>query len=77
MTPLYRRDGLDATQLHRLHDAALAHAADLREQAVDDFWRGVDSALWAQLATARRAATRLAQRLQRHQRLRAAAGPTR
>ena len=61
---------LNAAELNRLHDRALADARIERDAAIDDFWRGVNAALWAQLSGAQRAASRLAQRLQQHQRQR-------
>ena len=61
---------MNAHQLNRLHDQARQSAPQLREEAIDEFWRGANAALWAQLSTARRAAARLAHRLQRHQQLR-------
>jgi len=59
---------LSARQLDRMHQEALRQAPALRQQAIDDFWRGVNAALWGQLSAARRAATRLGHRLQQHQR---------
>jgi hypothetical protein len=61
---------LSAQELNRLHDQAMLEARTLRDAAIDDFWRGVGAALWAQLSSARRASTRLSHRLQRHQQLR-------
>lgn len=66
---------MSLSDLNRLHDEALLQAAELREQAIDEFWRGANAALWARLSSARRAATRLSQRLQRHQQLRGTAAP--
>lgn len=66
---------MSLTELNRLHDAALQRAAELRGEAIDDFWRGVHSTLWAQLSGASRATTRLSQRLQRHRQLRGATPP--
>lgn len=65
--------GIDAAELLRLHDAARQRAVALREEAIDEFWRGANGVLWAQLSSARRAAVRLAQRLQRHRQLRGSA----
>lgn len=61
---------MNAHQLNRLHDQARQSAYQLRDEAIDEFWRGANAALWSQLSSARRAATRLSQRLQRHQQLR-------
>jgi hypothetical protein len=63
----------DPADLNRLHDAARQRAVALRGEAIDDFWRGVHSTLWAQLSGARRAASRLSHRVQHHQALRDAA----
>jgi hypothetical protein len=62
---------MTANQLNRLHDDARQLARTLRDEAIDDFWRGANAALWGRLSTARRAAARLSHRLQRHQQLRA------
>jgi len=70
MKPQDRFAELSAADLNRLHDAARRRAVTLRGEAIDEFWRGVNAALWGQLSSARRAATRLSQRLQHHQRLR-------
>ncbi len=51
--------------LNRLHDAARADAERLRREAIDDFWRGADAVLATAATGARRAAERLAYRLQR------------
>lgn len=67
--------GLSLVELNRLHEDARHRAGMLRDEAIDDFWRGVNAALWAQLSGARRAATRLSLRLQRHRQLRGAAMP--
>ncbi|TXT40913.1 MAG: hypothetical protein FD135_815 [Comamonadaceae bacterium] len=61
---------LDAVNQHRLHDLAKAEAERLRNEAVDDFWRGAN-ALWQRgQTTAQRSASRLqarlARRAQRH-----------
>lgn len=64
---------ISADELSRLHDAARAVARHQRDAAIDDFWRGAGSLLWAQLSNARRASTRLAHRLQHHRQRRAAA----
>jgi hypothetical protein len=66
---------LSAQELNRLHDRALLQARTLRDAAIDDFWRGVNVALWARLSSARRATTRLSHRLQRHQELRNGPAP--
>jgi hypothetical protein len=72
MNPQDRIQGFSATELRRLHDEARRRARQLRNEAIDEFWRGVRAVLWAQLSSAQRAATRLAHRLQRHHQLRAA-----
>jgi len=73
MNPQHRIAHLSAAQLNRLHDQARQEAVTLRSEAIDDFWRGANAVLWAQLSSARRAATRLSQRLQHHQQLRGTA----
>ena len=65
----------NAQELNRLHDQALLQARTLRDAAIDDFWRGVNAALWAELSSARRATTRLSHRLLRHQQLRSGPAP--
>lgn len=70
MKPQERLAELSAADLNRLHDEARQRAVSLRGEAIDEFWRGVNATLWAQLTSARRAATRLSQRLQHHQQLR-------
>jgi hypothetical protein len=64
------------TLRNRLHDQARTAATRLRQEAVDDFWRGADAA-WARVAQgsqalALRSATRLRARLARHTQVRAA-----
>jgi hypothetical protein len=61
---------LSAAELNRLHDRAREDARGQRDAAIDDFWRGVNASLWAGVSNAQRAATRLAHRLQQHQRQR-------
>ena len=61
---------LSNRQWQRLHDEALRQAPLLRQQAIDDVWRGLNAALWGRLSAARRAATRLSHRMQQHQRQR-------
>jgi hypothetical protein len=69
--------GVSLAELNRRHEQARRRAAALRSEAVDQFWRGLNAALWAQLSSVQRAATRLSQRLQRHRRqLRGSALPT-
>jgi EAL domain-containing protein (putative c-di-GMP-specific phosphodiesterase class I) len=70
--PFTQETAMNTAELHRLHDQALRDARRERDAAIDDFWRGVNAALWAQLSDAQRAATRLAHRLQRHQHQRGA-----
>ena len=60
----------DTATLNRLHDQARQRALLLREEAIDDFWRGANALLWGPLSSARRAAARLSQRLQHHRQLR-------
>ena len=67
---------MDAATHNRLHDTAKAEASRLRDEAVDDFWRGAD-AVWQRTAhggqaVAVRSAARLQARLTRHARQRAA-----
>ena len=73
MNPQDRIADLSVAELNRLHDDARQHAVALRAEAIDDFWRGANAVLWAQLSSARRAALRLTQRLQHHQPLRGTA----
>lgn len=73
MKPLDHIAGIDAAELLRLHEQARRRAVVLREEAIDEFWRGANGVLWAQLSSARRAAVRLAQRLQHHRHLRGTA----
>lgn len=73
MKPWDRIAGIDAAEFHRLHDEARQRAVAQREEAIGEFWRGAHGVLWAQLSSARRAAVRLAQRLQRHRQLRGSA----
>jgi hypothetical protein len=72
MNPQDRIAGLSLDQLNRLHDEARRRADQLRDEAIDDFWRGANATLSAQVSAARRAATRLSQRLQHHRQLRGA-----
>lgn len=65
--------GFSGAELNRLHDEARQRAVTLRDQAIDEFWCGVNVTLWAQLSSARCAATRLSQRLRHHQQLRSTA----
>lgn len=51
--------------LNRLHDQARQRAQQLRHEAIADFWRGADALLDDAATRARRAAERLAYRLQR------------
>lgn len=60
-------------ELNRLHELARQRAQQLRSEAVDDFWRGADAVWAATLERAGRSAQRLAHRLARHERRRAAA----
>lgn len=57
---------------NNLHDLALCRAQALRQEAVDDFWRGANAVLVSATGAAGRSARRLAQRLARHGRGRAA-----
>lgn len=52
-------------KLGALHDQARQRAHELRREAIDDFWRGADTALVATLSSARQGAERLAYRLVR------------
>jgi hypothetical protein len=66
----------DDTQRNHLHDQARRAATRLRQEAVDDFWRGADAA-WQRVAQggqalAQRSASRLRARLARHAQIRAA-----
>lgn len=64
----------DTNTQARIHDLARDHATQLRQEAVDDFWRGAD-AVWQRglqsgQAALERSATRLQARLARHARTR-------
>jgi hypothetical protein len=59
-----------------LHDLAKAEAVRLRRVAIEAFWRGGDPAREAMLDSTKRSAQRLAYRLARHARERAAAAAT-
>ncbi len=65
----------DAATQVRLHDQAKAEAVRLRDEAVDDFWRGADAVLATTADSARRSAQRLACRLARRERSASAAAP--
>lgn len=58
----------------RIHDLAKDRATQLRQDAVDDFWRGADTVWQLGLQTGQaaleRSATRLQARLARHNRAR-------
>lgn len=56
----------------RVFDEARARAVVLRDEAMQAFWRGLGDALASRQLQARRAATRYAQRLERHLRGRGA-----
>lgn len=64
----------DTTTQARIHDRAKDQATQLRQEAVDDFWRGADAAWRRGLQTGQaaleRSATRLQARLVRHARAR-------
>ncbi len=57
----------DSDTLARLHERAHAWAPRLREEAIDDFWRGADEVLRRGIGSSQRAALRLLQRLRRHE----------
>ncbi|WP_418315117.1 hypothetical protein [Piscinibacter sakaiensis] len=61
--------------LAAMHDAAKRQAAELRAQAISDFWDRIGDALATRQWQARRAAERFARSLARHARRRAAAAP--
>lgn len=60
-------------EMHALHDEARERARELRAEAMQDFWRGFGDLLAGQRLSARRAAHRYVQRLERHLRDRGAA----
>ena len=68
--------GMSLAELNRLHDEALQRVDTLRDEAIDEFWRGANAALWARLCAAQHAAERLSQRLRRHRQLRALTSPS-
>lgn len=55
---------LDNAALARMHDQALERAQCLRQEAIDDFWRGADAVWQRSLLTGAAGARRAAQRLQ-------------
>jgi hypothetical protein len=57
---------IDPRELNRLHDEAHRLAPLLRDEAIDDFWRGANDLLHRGLSHAQRAASRLGHRLQHH-----------
>ena len=57
--------------LNRMHDLALRRAHALRQEAMDDFWRGADAMWAATVASTCRSAQRLAHRLARRARAQA------
>ena len=65
LTPYAPYPPYSITEMNRLRDQAHAEAHLLREQAVRDFWRGVDHLLRSATFPAERAARRLAARLGR------------
>jgi hypothetical protein len=56
----------DSETLYRAHELAHARAIHLREEAIDDFWRGADSVLKRSLERSQRTAQRLLHRLRQH-----------
>ncbi|MDD2926652.1 hypothetical protein [Rhodoferax sp.] len=77
---IHHPDTPAVTPLNQLHDLARVHAAHLRQQAVDDFWRGANTVWLRSLqsgeAALARSATRLQARLARRARNRAAGTST-
>jgi hypothetical protein len=70
-TPRTLRESLmqipfDSESLALAHELAHARAARLREQAIDDFWRGTDAVLRTGMTRSQRAAQRLLHRLRQH-----------
>lgn len=65
----------DSETLYLAHELARARAERLRDEAIDDFWRGADAVLRRGVGRSQRAATRLLQRLRHHAALRSAATP--
>ncbi len=56
----------DSETLYRAHELARARAARLRDEAIDDFWRGADAVVQRGFDRPLRAAQRLLQRLRQH-----------
>jgi hypothetical protein len=56
----------ESETLYLAHELARVRAARLREEAIDDFWRGADTVLRRGLDRSQRAAQRLLHRLRRH-----------
>lgn len=73
MNTLNDSDRYSPELLAALHDAAKSQAAELRAQAISDFWDRLGDAWLTQQWQARRAAERFAHSLARHARRRAAA----
>lgn len=69
--------GLDPAERNRLHDLARAQAHALREQALDDFWRGANTALDRGAASVGRSAQRLLYALARRERARSGVNTSR
>lgn len=65
-----RTDTLSTGTLNRLHDQAHDEAQALRQQALEDFWRGADRMVDRAGQGLGRAARRLAGSLRRHRALR-------
>lgn len=74
MSTPYDIGSLGPKELSALHDLARHRAQELRREAIGDFWRGADAVLASTAEAAGRSARRLAQRLARHARGRAALG---
>ena len=56
---------LEMTDRNRIHQLALARAQALRDEAIDDFWRGANAMVVRSSASAYRSAQRLAYALAR------------
>lgn len=68
MSPLHHTPA----ERERLRRAAITRANELRDETINEFWRGTERRLADAAAHAGRAARRLAARLRQHARLRSA-----
>jgi hypothetical protein len=65
----------DSETLYRAHELARLQSERLRDEAIDDFWRGADAVLRRGVGRSQRAAARLLQRLRHHAAVRSTGTP--